>query len=216
MAWPRILIVAVALGAGACRTSGGASVESSGSAPSKAEQKDEEPRIPRRPTPVDQLEPDGLSHTQVLRIDQDFHPNDDYEIALDAWVDEAKPDELFEVRMWWMDTSKNDERSVFGKGVRRHIDLGYERLSPTAWSLSILAGSQRYVFDVELSDAGVVQAYADVEVADGSVLQHVLVSRSTLVARKVLGLPVGLKRMDVEGEDSSGNPVSGHLHALED
>ena len=186
----RVLLAAVAVGVftTGCRTSGGASVESSGTTPSKSEGEEQaEPRIPRRPTPVDKLEPEGLQHSAVLRIDQDFHPNDDYEIALDAWVDSSKPDELFEVRMWWVDTSKGDERSVFGKGVRRHIDIAYERRSPQAWAVSIVQGSKRFIFEVELSDAGAVEAFAKVELGDGRVLDRVLVSRSTLVARKVLG-----------------------------
>ena len=29
------------------------------------------------------LAPDGYAHHAVLRIDQDFHPNDDYEIAIE-------------------------------------------------------------------------------------------------------------------------------------
>jgi hypothetical protein len=203
-------------GAG-CSTSGRAANVDSGSkaAPeAKATEPEEAALVPKGRTPAAELQPAGLAHTRVLRIEQDFHPNDEYEIALDAWVADAEPDELLEVRMWWMDTGKSDERSVFGKGVRRHIDITYERQSEQAWDVSIVQGGKRFTFSVRLGEDGTPRAYADVQVSEGSVVEDVLVAESTLVANKVLGLPIGLERMDIEGVDEAKSPIAGQLRAI--
>lgn len=166
--------------------------------------------IPSGRTPVAKLAPAGFEHHQVLRIDQDFHPNDSYDIALDAWIDERKSDAIAEVRMWWQDTSSSDERSPFGKGVRRHIDISYAPQQDGSWDVTITQGRKRYGFEVERDGEGEVQAYADV-VANGGTVEHCRVRRSRLVARKLLGLPVGLKHLAVTCVDAQGKTHRGHV-----
>lgn len=175
---------------------------------------DEEPLIPRSRTPVALLEPEGVHHQEVLRLHQDFHPDDAYQIAVDAWVEEAKPDELALVRMWWVDTSKNDERSVFGKGVRRHIDITYIREERDLWTIAIKQGDSSFRFELELNpETGVVQAYGDVATDGGTLVERCPIQDSRLVARKFLGLPTGLDRLDVVCRTESGERHEGHLAA---
>jgi len=155
------------------------------------------------------LAPDGYAHHKVLRIDQDFHPNDDYEIAIDAWVADGSPDALAAVRMWWMDTADADARSPFGKGVRRHIDIDYDQRD-AGWDIRIKQGRKKaYVFAVDLEDGKAV-ASADVR-TKGGLVEDCQVTRSRLVAKKVLGIPTGLRRIDVACTDADGNEHRGSV-----
>ncbi len=148
------------------------------------------------------LAPAGYEHHPVLRIDQDFHPNDKYEIAIDAWVSEGDPDSLAAVRMWWLDTSDANARSPFGKGVRRHIDIDYKERD-AGWDIRIKQGRKKaYVFAVDLED-GKTTATASVKTKEG-VIDECELTGSRLVAKKVLGIPTGLKRIDVTCLDAEG------------
>jgi hypothetical protein len=165
--------------------------------------------VPYTRMAASELAPDGYAHHAVLRIDQDFHPNDDYEIAIDAWVADDKPDSLTAVRMWWLDTSDADARSPFGRGVRRHIDIDYDQ-TDEGWDIRIKQGRRKaYVFAVELTDGKAV-ASATVK-ADGQVIEDCKVKRSRLVAKKVLGIPTGLKRINVTCTDAEGTQHKGSV-----
>lgn len=166
--------------------------------------------VPSGRTPVAKLAPAGFEHHQVLRIDQDFHPNASYDIALDAWIDKRNPGAIAEVRMWWQDTSSSDERSPFGKGVRRHIDIDYAARGDGSWDVTITQGRKRYGFEVERTAGGNVEAYADVQ-AGRETIERCRVLRSRLVARKMLGLPVGLKHLAVTCTDADGKRHRGHV-----
>lgn len=166
--------------------------------------------IPSGRTSVAKLAPPGFEHRQVLRIAQDFHPNEAYEIALDAWISSSRPDAIAEVRMWWLDTGSDGERSPFGRGVRKHIDIDYHRQSDDRFIVQITQGRKRYAFEVELQGKGDIEAYADVE-ADGTVVDHCRVRNSRLVARKLLGLPVGLKHLAVTCTDAEGKTHRGKV-----
>lgn len=164
--------------------------------------------VPYTRMAASELAPDGYDHHAVLRIDQDFHPNDDYEIAIDAWVSDASPDSLAAVRMWWLDTSDADARSPFGKGVRRHIDIDYDQ-TDDGWDIRIKQGRKAYVFAVELEDG---KAHASAKVrAKGQVIEDCKVERSRLVAKKILGIPTGLKRIDVTCSDAEGQRHRGSV-----
>jgi hypothetical protein len=167
--------------------------------------------IPSGRTPAAKLAPAGFEHQQVLRIDQDFHPNDHYDIALDAWVEHTRPDAIAEVRMWWTDRASDDERSPFGKGVRRHIDIGYTAHASDRWTVDITQGRKSFTFFVERIDSGTIAAFADVDVGGGELVEHCRVQSSRLVAKKILGLPAGLKRLDVTCVDDEGRQRRGHV-----
>ena len=159
--------------------------------------------VPWARVPVAKLEPRGYAHHQVLRIKQDFHPNDAYDIALDAWVPKQRPSEIELVRMWWLDTGTSDTRSPFGKGVRRHIRIDYDTNRDGSVSIRMTQKHRQYNLTVERDDEGAIHAYADV-IAGGRVFEHCRVTNGRLVARKILGLPVGLRRIDVSCIDPDG------------
>ncbi len=190
---------------------GGTPSPSSSSAPEAAAAS--EPVVPRGRTPVAELAPPPLRHHQVLEIEQDFHPNDDYAIALDAWIGTNSPKELLEVRMWWMDTAKSNERSPFGKGVRRHIDIEYAKKAADAWTVTIVQGRKRFAFDVELLQDGGVAAFGEVVSPHGDTIDRCRITRASLVARKLVGLPVGLRGLDVSCTDDTGEARTGQLVA---
>ncbi len=158
------------------------------------------------------LAPAGYAHHPVLRIDQDFHPNDAYEIAIDAWTADDEPESMAGVRMWWLDTSDANARSPFGKGVRRHIDIDYQDRGAGGWDIGIKQGRKRYTFEVRREDGGVV-AYSDVQ-ADGTLIEDCKIQRSRLVAKKVLGISTGLKRIDVTCTDAEGKEHRGSVARL--
>jgi hypothetical protein len=166
--------------------------------------------VPWTKVPVAKLAPKGYQHQQVLQIDQDFHPNDDYEIALDAWIADQQPSEIAGVRMWWLDKSTSNERSPFGKGVRKHIGITYEQQDDGDWQVKISQGRKDYLFDVEMNERGDILAYADV-VTGGETVEHCRVDGSRLVARKILGIPAGLKGLDVSCVDESGAKHKGYV-----
>lgn len=163
--------------------------------------------IPTGRTPVADLSPPGFQHHQLVKIDQDFHPNSDYEIALDGWTSSSG---LAEVRMWWMDTGDGDVRSPFGKGVTRHIAIRYDRQASGDWKVKIERGRRDFIFDVELSEDNTPQVFADIELGD-TIVRHCQVLSGKLVSRKILGIPAGLRRMDVICVDSDGQVRSGSL-----
>ena len=164
--------------------------------------------VPYHRMAADELAPSGYAHHPVLRIDQDFHPNEKYEIAIDAWVSEGSPDSLAAVRMWWLDTSDADARSPFGKGVRRHIDIDYKERG-AGWDIRIKQGRKAYVFAVDLED-GKPAATATVKTKAG-VIDECALTGSRLVAKKVLGIPTGLKRIDVTCVDEEGTKHRGSV-----
>lgn len=166
--------------------------------------------VPWTKVPVANLAPEGYQHQQVLQIDQDFHPNDDYEIALDAWIADADPNEIAGVRMWWLDKSTSNERSPFGKGVRKHIGITYEQQDDGDWQVKINQARKEYLFEVEIDGRGKIQAFADIS-EGGETIEHCRVKDSRLVARKVLGIPAGLKGLDVSCVDEDGGKHKGYV-----
>jgi hypothetical protein len=205
----RVALLAVATGA--CKPSSPSTGGASG--PGASDQVSDPSPIPNRRTPASELSPGRLRHTLVLSIDQDFHSNDDYRIALDAWVDPDHPEEIVEVRMWWMDTGKDDERSIFGRGVRRHIDIAYERTAPGSWVVDLVPGSDRYRFEIELDEDGTIEAHAEVEDAAGDTAHRCRAVAAALHARKLVGLPVGLDRIEIECAPEQGLVRRGRLRA---
>jgi len=166
---------------------------------------------PAERTAAARLAAPGTAHHRVLVIHQDFHPNEHYEIAIDGWV--TCEDQLAGIRMWWMDKERADERSPFGKGVRRFIDIDYRRKAPTRWTIELRNGRKEFQFAIELDDAGTPRAYGAVELASGQVLDHCRVEHGRLVARKILGLPTGLKRLEVVCVDEDQRRHRGTLRS---
>lgn len=168
------------------------------------------PRVPWVETDVANLAPDGLLHQEVLRIDPDFG-NNHHDIVVDSWMLADEPDSLFEVRMWWLHSKDNDERSPFGKGVRRFVDLDYERKSADRFGVVLRGERRAWSFDVVLGDEGEAIAIADVTTSDGTVVKNCQADSAKLLVRRVMGLPVGIKGLSVTCHDARGTKHRGTL-----
>lgn len=168
------------------------------------------PHVPWVETDVADLSPEGLVHQEVLRIDPDFG-KDHHDIVVDSWALADAPDTLSEVRMWWLHSKENDERSPFGKGVRRFVDLEYERLEPNRFALSLRSDRRQWTFDVVLRENGQAVAMADVTTSDGTVVKDCVADSARLLVRRVVGIPAGLKGLEVLCHDAEGNEHRGTL-----
>lgn len=168
------------------------------------------PHIPWVETKVADLAPEGLVHQEVLRIDPDFGKNH-HDIVVDSWMLASDPQTLSEVRMWWLHSKENDERSPFGKGVRRFVDLEYERRGPHSFAVILQGERRKWVFDVVLDDSGRAVALADITTASGTVVKRCEADSAKLLVRRVLGIPMGLRGLQVVCHDAEGHEHRGTL-----
>lgn len=171
------------------------------------------PRVPWVETDVAHLEPEGLLHQEVLRIDPDFG-KDHHDIVVDSWTLADEPDALSEVRMWWLHSKDHDERSPFGKGVRRFVDLDYVRKDARRFGVVLRGDRKEWSFDVVLGDDGKAVALADITTADGIAVRQCEASSAKLLVRHLMGLPVGIKGLEITCRDADGNEHRGTLAEL--
>ena len=171
------------------------------------------PRVPWVETDVADLAPEGLLHQEVLRIDPDFG-KDHHDIVVDSWTLAERPDALSEVRMWWLHSKDNDERSPFGKGVRRFVELDYVRKGPRRFGVVLRGERKEWGFDVVLQDDGKAVALADITTDDGVVVTQCQASSAKLLVRRVMGLPAGLKGLEITCLDGEGTEHRGTLSEL--
>lgn len=171
------------------------------------------PRVPWVETDVADLAPEGLVHQEVLRIDPDFGKNH-HDIVVDSWMLADQPDALSEVRMWWLHSKENDERSPFGKGVRRFVELDYVRKGPRRFGVVLRGERKEWGFDVVLQDDGKAVALADITTSDGVAVPQCKASSARLLVRRVMGLPTGLRGLEVTCRDAEGTEHRGTLTEL--
>lgn len=164
--------------------------------------------LPTTTTPAAELEPTGYRHTQVFTLDRDFG-RDEMEIVLDAWSPAGQPSEIADVRLWWLKTHKDGERGPFSAKTKRHFDIDYERVDASTWKVYLVSDGKRFTFAVTARDGHVV-ARSNV-MADGDAIANCVVRRGHIEARRFLGAPVGIDRVDVECEDPQGNLRKGKL-----
>jgi hypothetical protein len=171
---------------------------------------------PSAPSPVepttieqsaDETAPDVVHH-EIIRIDQDLHPDEDYEIVLDGWV---RGDELVDVRMTWVDTANGDTRSPFGRGVRRHLDLQYVRHDARSWTVHLRSRAGARAFAIELDSIGVPIAYANILTPNDAAIRRCRVREGRIVSRKILGVPFDLSGIGVACTDEAGVLREGEL-----
>lgn len=167
-------------------------------------------RLPYAVTEASELAPDGLHHHEVLRIDRDFGKAE-YEIVVDGWSPRANPKAIHDVRIWWVNTSLEDRRSPFDRKLRRYIDLEYLKNAPGEWTIRLRGDRKEFAFDVELDESHQAVAYAAVVTDDGSRVERCRASSGKLVARRFLGIPVGIHSMRVRCVDSHGRAHAGEI-----
>ena len=165
--------------------------------------------IPMRATPKDQLATSSHQHHQLLRVKRDF--GDPWrDIVLDAWVPKDGADELSDVRLWWLESNRDDIRKPFGKKTRKRVTVGYKRRAADEWQVSFGAGSRKFVFEVTLDAAGRPAVYGDVRVGRKKI-DDCKVESARLYANKVLDVTVGLDRLEVSCTDARGRRHVGNL-----
>ncbi len=168
------------------------------------------PRIPWVETDVAGLSPEGLNHQEVLRIDPDFGKNH-HDIVVDSWTRSEDPGTLSEVRMWWLHSKKNNERSPFGKGVRRFVKLDYVRHDANSFAVVLRGDRREWSFDVVMGEDGQAVALADITTGDGRKVNDCQADSAKLLVRRVLGIPAGLKGLEVVCHDADGTTHRGNL-----
>ena len=149
--------------------------------------------LPYSRTPATQLEPPGLEHHEVLRIGRDFG-KEEFKVVIDSWTTRKAPGEIDEVRFWWVDGSKQDERSPFGRKLRKYIGMQFIHNSPDDWTVKLRGDKKEFSFDVELDDrTGRIAAYGDIRTRDGVLVEHCRATDGEFVARRIgsSGFPSG-------------------------
>ena len=157
----------------------------------------------------DELSVPGFTHHEVLRMGRDFGDSD-FKVVIDGWVDDDEPDAIHELRFWWVNGDKDDERSPFGSKLRKHVGLKFTQNAPDDWTVKLQGNRKEFVFDVELDDEGHAAAFANIHTDDG-VIEHCRATRGEFIARRLLGIPIGIKKLEVECVDSVGDTHTGVL-----
>jgi hypothetical protein len=168
-------------------------------------------RLPMAATPITALSTEQLAHHELLRIERDFG-KPQYVIALDAWVTTVVPPQLGDARLWWSRTDKENERSPFGPGTKRHFEIEYDQPAADRWSVHLVSDGKRFTFNIEVDAQGKPHAFADVS-AGSERFEHCRATTGVLHARKVLGLPVGIDTLDMACTDDAGTTHQGQVVA---
>jgi hypothetical protein len=163
--------------------------------------------LPPRVTPIGELgSVERLRHTEVLQVERDFgRPN--VNVALDAWMPADDAAEIDGVRLWWSDEV---DRFPFSRDVREHLSIDYRRIKPAWWRISVVGDGQRFAFDVALHE-GRPAAFADVMLPEGRLVRHCRAASAELRARRIFGIPVGLRSMVVTCTTPDGNVHRGSI-----
>jgi hypothetical protein len=158
-------------------------------------------------TAADALSTSELAHHEVLRIERDFG-KPDFQIVVDAW-EQTSRDSLADVRLWWVRPSRDDERHPFSLRLMRYLQLSFEPKSDDRWHVGMVGDRKHFEFSVELESDGRAVAYGDVITEDGRTIRHCRTTHGHLVARRFLGVPVGIKQLEVNCVDQAGQRHAG-------
>jgi len=156
--------------------------------------------IPQGPTPVEKLSTKTFRHDEVLRIRRDFGMAH-WEIALDGWSHVTRG-HLEHVRLWWVNTDDGERRKPFSAYLKRYLELDVQRAGESKLLVRMAGDGKEYRFSVEVDEHATPAVFADVQLADGSIVTHCRCDRALLVARRVLGIPVGIAALTVRCTDT--------------
>lgn len=166
--------------------------------------------IPRATTPAAALSTPTLAHTEALRIVRDFG-KPDYQIAVDAWRTKSESTSIADVRLWWVRTSGADERRPFGARIMKYLELDFEVDGPDRWEVTMVGDKKLFEFTIELGEEGRLAAYADVMTERGTLARHCRATRGRLIARRFIGIPIGIERLEIDCIDQKGEARHGEL-----
>ncbi len=157
--------------------------------------------------------PADVAPAEVVRVKRDFgKPN--FDLVIDAWAD-VEAAHLREIRLWWTNTDEVDHRKPLGRMIERMVKLQYRRLSDTALTVAVAGDGKRFTFTVELNKDGKVVAYVPIETEDGRHIRRCRTDSARLLARRVLGMPVGISYIAVSCRDGRGVLQQGKLRYRE-
>jgi len=165
-------------------------------------------RLPLAETAVHDLAPAGLLHQEALRIDRDFG-KPEFDLVIDTWTDESEAAVLADVRLWWVKTTAQDRRSPLSERAQKYVDIDATPTAPDAWRLQLRGDKKLFAFDVEVDERGQAQVYTDVLAKDGRRVAHCRTTGGRLLARRLLGIPIGIEKLEVRCVDSRGKLVGG-------
>lgn len=157
-------------------------------------------------------EPVLAAGTEVVRIKRDFG-KPYFDLAIDAWTDDSAA-RLDQARLWWVNTSESDRRKPLGRLIERMVSLQYRRLSSTALTVVVAGDGKEFTFSVERASDGTVHAFVAVDAEDGRHIPRCRAASARLIARRVLGMPVGIARIAVTCHDGA-DVVNGQLRHRE-
>lgn len=142
---------------------------------------------------------DASGGVEVVRVKRDFgKPHVD--LVIDAWTD-AEATRLVGARLWWVLTREQDRRKPLGPVVERMVKLEVRRESSTQLVMTVTGDRKQFAFTVELGADGKSRAFVAVDTEEGRFIPRCRVEQVTLVAHRVLGVPVGLERIAVRCND---------------
>lgn len=160
--------------------------------------------------PVGASDEPPAEFVEVVRVKRDFgKPH--FDLVIDAWTD-REGERLDEVRLWWANTSEHDRRKPLGRLIERMVKLKYRRLSATKLTVTVTGDGKEFKFTVELGGDGRAHAYVAVDTEDGRHIARCRTHSARLLARRLLGLPVGVSRLTVECRDGHGVVHHGQIH----
>lgn len=160
-------------------------------------------RLPLAETAARDLAPSGLVHQEALRIDRDFG-KPEFDLVVDTWTDETSGDVLADVRLWWVKTTAQDRRSPLSERAKKYVEIETTQAAPDAWKVKLRGDRKEFAFDVELDDRGRAQVYTDVLTDAGGRVGHCRTTGGKLLARRLLGIPIGVDKLEVHCVDARG------------
>lgn len=158
--------------------------------------------LPHAPTPATNLSTQTLRHTEVLRIRRDFGDRH-WELALDGWTPRGQS-RLADVRLWWAQTDRANRRSPIAKRWRKYFEMGVRQSSADHWDVQLRGDEKTFSFAVEADAAGKIHARTSVRTRGGEIVNNCRPVRGRLKARRFLGVPVGVKALELTCIDSAG------------
>ena len=161
------------------------------------------PGIPSGPTAATKLSTEALRHHELLRIDRDFGM-DHWEIALDGWLPRETTAKVQDIRLWWVNTDKADRRKPFSRHLSRVLQFSYVRGKDDSLQVKLAGDGKEYAFSVGLDDAGTPSVFADVKLADTTTVSRCRCDSGRLLARRVIGIPIGIDELTVRCTDADG------------
>lgn len=158
--------------------------------------------------PAETVAPAEEVSTEVVRIKRDFGKSW-FDLAIDAWAEGAE--RLAKVQLRWVNTSEGDRRKPLGKLIERMVALKYTRVSKRSYTVTVAGDGKEFKFTVEMAKDGGLHTYVAVDSDAGVHVPRCRTDSAKLLARRVLGIPVGIAKVAVTCSDAGGATHAGQV-----